>query len=82
MRHTFILPDNLLFSVLDYRYVNCAKTLNIHLRYVKKSELVGDEEYNRKTAETHTENETCSDLALYCTHDSGNVWGWNVRAMT
>lgn len=30
----------------------------------------------------HTENETCSDLALYCTHDSGNVWGWNVRAMT
>lgn len=49
--------------MLDYRYVNWAKTLNIHLRYVKKSELVGDEEYNRRAAEPHTQNETCSDLA-------------------
>lgn len=52
LRHTFILSDNLLFSLPDYRCVNWAKTLNIHLSYVKKkkeSELGGDEEYDRES---------------------------------
>lgn len=84
LRHTFILSDNLLFSLPDYRCVNWAKTLNIHLSYVKKKKkknqnLVEMKNMTRRAIELHAENGTCLDLSLYFTCASSRVWDQDAR---